>query len=88
MNPEHLSDALTRHLTTIYHGVDSVDSQNHQQLGDQLIELMNLQQATTEPTRYTNHWDEQDCIVISYGDSVLQPDEKPLQTLKRFLDRY
>ena len=88
MNPDSLSDALTRHLTTIYQGVDGVDSQNHQQLGNQLIELMNLQQATTEPTRYTNHWDEQDCIVISYGDSVLQPDEKPLQTLKRFLDRY
>jgi|TARA_B110000977_G_scaffold172860_1_gene225566 sucrose phosphorylase len=88
MNPDHLSDALTRHLTTIYDGVQGVDSDNYPELSNQLIELMGLQQATSEPTRYINHWDEKDCLVIAYGDSVLQPDEKPLQTLKRFLDRY
>ena len=49
MNPNHLADALTRHLTTIYEGVDAVDSQNHKQLSNQLIELMGLQQATTKP---------------------------------------
>ena len=49
MNPNHLADALTRHLTTIYEGVDAVDSQNHKQLSNQLIELMGLQQATPNP---------------------------------------
>ena len=88
MNPDHLSDALSRHLTTIYDAVQGVDSDSYPELSNQLIELMGLHQATSEPTRYINHWDEQDCLVITYGDSVLQQNEKPLQTLKRFLDRY
>ena len=79
MNPDHLSDVLGRHLKTIYEGVHGVDSDNHPQLANQLIELMGLQQATTEPTRYINHWDEKDCLVITYGDTVLQHNEKPLK---------
>jgi sucrose phosphorylase len=88
MNPEQLANSIGRHLETIYQSVEGVAREDHEQLCNELIELMGLQQATTEPTRYSNHWDEQDCILISYGDSVLQPDEMPLQSLKRFLDRY
>ncbi|MCF7971449.1 MAG: alpha-amylase [Methylococcaceae bacterium] len=31
------------------------------------------------------HWSEQDLILITYGDSIQQADEKPLQTLHEFL---
>ena len=88
MNPEHLSNTLKRHLETIYAGVEGVKSEDCEQLCDELIGLMRVQQANTEPARYINHWDETDCLVISYGDSILQQGEKPLHTLKQFLDRY
>jgi len=88
MNPEHLSNTLKRHLETIYAGVEGVESEDYEQLCDELIGLMRVQQANTEPARYINHWDETDCLVISYGDSILQQGEKPLHTLKQFLDRY
>ena len=88
MNPEHLSNTLKRHLETIYAGVEGVESDHYEQLCDELIGLMRVQQANTEPARYINHWDETDCLMISYGDSILQQGEKPLHTLKQFLDRY
>ncbi|MDC0088876.1 sugar phosphorylase [Porticoccaceae bacterium] len=88
MNPEHLANTLKRHLETIYAGVEGVESDHYEQLCDELIGLMRVQQASIEPTRYINHWDETDCLVISYGDSILQQGEKPLHTLKQFLDRY
>lgn len=31
------------------------------------------------------HWNQQDVILITYGDSIKQPDKKPLQTLYEFL---
>ena len=33
-------------------------------------------------------WTESDCLLITYGDSIVQSDETPLKTLKRFLDEY
>ena len=32
-------------------------------------------------------WDQKDSILITYGDMILAPGEKPLATLKRFLDQ-
>ncbi|MFW2371797.1 MAG: sugar phosphorylase [Gammaproteobacteria bacterium] len=34
------------------------------------------------------HWSEQDVLLISYGDSILEPDTLPLQSLHRFLNQY
>ena len=30
-------------------------------------------------------WDQQDCFVITYGDSIKAPDARPLETLYSFL---
>jgi sucrose phosphorylase len=35
-----------------------------------------------------NKWSENNVQIITYGDSVIQPDEKPLVTLKKFLKKY
>ena len=49
---------------------------------------MRLEKVEPIKNRYINHWDEKDSILICYGDSVLEPDQKPLVTLKSFLDSY
>jgi sucrose phosphorylase len=79
-----LFNNLKHHLEAIYETVDGVD---YSRLCDELIEIMRLQNVDSEPARYVNHWDESDCLVISYGDSILQAGEKPLHSLKRFLDK-
>lgn len=50
--------------------------------------LMQIEDATYHPTRTRNHWSEQDAIMITYGDSLQTDGEKPLKTLKHFLDKH
>ena len=80
-----LTQQIEHHLEHIYRGteVNEIDK-----LATELIQLMRLEKVEPIKNRYINHWDEKDSILISYGDSILQPDQKPLETLKLFLDTY
>ncbi|GAB5452740.1 MAG: alpha-amylase family glycosyl hydrolase [Halioglobus sp.] len=55
-------------------------------LAQQLIAVMGLEQDSEQVPHQVNHWSERDAIVITYGDTFLREGEKPLQTLKAFLD--
>ncbi len=83
MKNTQLFNSVKHHIEAIYATVDGID---YRDLSVDLIDIMRLQQVTSEPVRYINHWDESDCLVISYGDSILQADETPLHSLKHFLD--
>ena len=80
-----LTQQIEHHLEFIYRGteVDKTD-----RLAAELIQLMRLEKIKPINNRYINHWDEKDSILICYGDSVLEPDQKPLASLKSFLDTY
>lgn len=80
-----LTQQIEHHLEFIYRGteVDKTD-----RLAAELIQLMRLEKIKPIKNRYINHWDEKDSILICYGDSVLDPDQKPLASLKSFLDTY
>ncbi|MGB0449908.1 MAG: sugar phosphorylase, partial [Porticoccaceae bacterium] len=85
MKNSQLISSVRHHIEAIYETVDSVD---YQHLSEELIAIMRLQQVDDgQPIRYINHWDEADCLVISYGDSILQEGETPLHSLKHFLDK-
>ena len=79
-----LFDRVQRHVDAIYHsnplGADISG------LAEELLQLMRLEGCTEGPAQYVNYWSQRDAIAISYGDSLLNGDEKPLQTLKRFFD--
>jgi sucrose phosphorylase len=81
-----LRERVQRHLDAIYH--QNPLGANFEGLADELLELMDLDDSMESPEQYINHWDQRDAIVITYGDSVLCEGERPLQTLKRFLDAY
>jgi sucrose phosphorylase len=83
---KHLSQCLQDHLQVIYDGMPL--SLSYEDLGQQLIDAMRLEHCPATPEQYTNHWSEKDAIVITYGDSLLNENEKPLHTLERFLDHY
>ena len=81
-----LKSKLTQQLNFIYKDVELTIS--CEDLSDQLVELMRLNESCTVPVAYENHWSQKDIIMITYGDSVMKPDEKPLVTLQHFMDHY
>ena len=80
-----LNPQIEHHLETIYKGTDVCDLTT---LASDLIRLMRLDDVEPIKNRYINHWDQKDSVLICYGDSVLESDQKPLSTLKSFLDTY
>lgn len=55
-------------------------------LAAQLMDAMGVAADAEPPPAHQNHWDESDIVLITYADTVQQAGEKPLVTLKRFLD--
>lgn len=79
-----LKHKLIQQLTFIYQDIElelSVDA-----LAQDLIDIMQLSDECSTPVPFTNHWSEQDIILITYGDSIVSSDEMPLKTLKHFMD--
>lgn len=82
---DSLKQRLLDHLQVIYQDIEHVDKTA---LSQSLIEEMRLDQTIFEPLQHQNHWSEKDTILITYGDSLLNENEKPLHTLARFLDQH
>ena len=79
-----LKQTVSYHLQAIYHEVApqlSVDA-----LCKEIITLMRLDEEFHDIVPHKNNWDQQDMVLITYGNSVQQQDEAPLKTLHRFLD--
>ena len=75
-----LEHRIKEHLTIIYPDV------NLAPLTADLLRLMHLQDDCARPKAHQNHWDQSDCLLITYGDSIVKADERPLVTLKHFLN--
>jgi sucrose phosphorylase len=73
---------IGEHLLFIYpdHPADS--------LIDQLIEEIGMGRNLQAPTPHQNNWDESDCVLITYGNTIKNAGEKPLHTLHRFLNTH
>lgn len=73
---------IGEHLLFIYpdHPADS--------LIDQLIEEIGMGRNLQPPTPHQNNWDESDCVLITYGNTIKNAGEKPLHTLHRFLNTH
>jgi sucrose phosphorylase len=81
----HLYDRVIEHLHAIYgdqitSGIDA--------LASDVIGLMGLDPKQDVVNQVRNLWDQKEIVMITYGDSVLQRDIKPLKTLKTFVDKY
>ena len=83
---ELLLERVRHHLEAIYH--DNPLSADLDGLPETLIALMRIQQPEVAPAQHVNHWNASDAIVITYGDSLQARGERPLVTLKNFLDEY
>ena len=83
---ENLRQILQRQLEVIYDGI--VLDRSYEVLADELLHLMRLEQKIENPRAHHNNWDQQDVILITYGDSVLEEDETPLKSLDHFINTY
>ncbi len=81
-----LLERVRLHIRQIYH--DNPLGADLEGLPEALLDLMRLDQSAPEPPRHTSHWDQSDALVITYADSLRVEDEKPLVTLKHFLDQW
>lgn len=83
-----LHEKVTHHLDMIY-----ADVQLNNSTSDIATSLMNAigivePSDIANPQSHFNYWDQDDIIMITYGDSVIEKDERPLVTLNRFLHKY
>ena len=82
----------TQHLLEmIYHETDinvSFNVLTEALLKDMRLEQASHQIASHEQVRPSDLWDQSTTVMITYGDSFLSDKEKPLITLKHFLDEH
>tara|TARA_R110000744_G_scaffold117745_1_gene220123 strand:- start:17459 stop:19204 length:1746 start_codon:yes stop_codon:yes gene_type:complete len=83
---EPLKNKLIQQLSTIYENI--ILKQSTDEIAETLIDIMRLTDDITPPQPFTNHWSETDIVLITYGDSIIKAGQKPLQTLKGFLDNH
>ena len=85
---DQLHDKVKHHLESIY--ADVKLDVSYETLATELMNTIGIQQQTdiASPKSHHNYWDEDDIIMITYGDSVIDDDERPLVTLNKFLHRY
>lgn len=85
---EQLKLKVIHHLNVIYKDIP-LPMSNDVFAGDLLNEIgLGENSNCPPPSPHKNHWDQQDVVLITYGDSVLESEEVPLVTLRRFLDTY
>ncbi|MEO0368479.1 MAG: sugar phosphorylase [Pseudomonadota bacterium] len=78
--PETLREVVADHVSRVYESLDSAE------LAEQLVGFMGVAADSPHHPPHENHWDNNDVWMITYGDSIVCKQEKPLQTLKRFID--
>lgn len=85
---ELLADKVLHHLEVIYAEVDL--KTDLAILASKLIAIMRLEDvsAINIPVPHQNNWSQEDVVLITYGDSLEQPQVKPLTTLDHFLNTY
>jgi sucrose phosphorylase len=81
-----LLERVAKQLSFIYAGGEL--SSGMEALAAELLDVMRLDYGLSQVDPYLNHWDQRDALVITYGDSILKAGERPLQTLKHWLDHH
>lgn len=82
---QQLKQTVLHHLTAIY--TDTSPELSLLALCDDIINIMRLNQDYKESLSHRNNWDQNDVILITYGNSIKKEGEAPLKTLHRFLNK-
>lgn len=80
MDEQSLLTDIEAHLTKLY-------PSEYRDIAARILSVINQYAPQIEPGQ-TEKWSEQDVILITYGDSILEQEETPLHTLFRFLSTH
>lgn len=78
----NLHKRILDHLDTVY-----TDNDNYF-LAKQISQIMEFSDDEPSVASHRNLWSQQDIVAITYGNSIINEDEKPLHTLNGFLTEY
>lgn len=81
----NLSQRVDAHLNMLFS--DRLSPDILAQWRDRLLKAMRLPGQQIPPEASRNLWDESDIALITYGDSIQSPEQKPLQVLHNFLNQ-
>lgn len=81
---KQLKQKLVKQLAIIYEDIQLDES--YESIAQSLLDIMEPSSEVASSQPFTNHWSEEDVILITYGDSIIDGEQPPLQTLKCFLD--
>ena len=81
----NLSQRVDAHLNMLFS--DRLSPDILAQWRDRLLKAMRLPGQQIPPAAFRNLWDESDIALITYGDSIQSPEQKPLQVLHNFLNQ-
>lgn len=84
MQQPALLQRLIHQLDFIYEEIEL--SESTEAIARRLLGHMRLTEDTPSPTPHRNLWNQSDIAMITYGDTLVQPGEAPLETLGRFLN--
>ena len=79
-----LQQKLAQQLAFIYQDTELAVSP--EAIAADLISIMRVSEDCQAAKPFSNHWSEQDVVLITYGDSIINEQQPPLKTLKHFLD--
>lgn len=77
---QEILQRITEHLAVIYPDLD------HDFVARELLAEMSMGRNIQRPVPFHNNWNEQDTILITYGNTVLNNGELPLHSLHRFMN--
>jgi len=77
-----LNEQILAHLDNIYSGSDN------QTLADSLCAIMCFEQSVEPVSTHVNLWDQSDIVAITYGNSIVEQEAMPLDTLLTFFNKY
>lgn len=55
---------------------------------ERLVAEIGMGRNLQAPVPHSNNWDERDCVLITYGNTIKNDAEKPLHTLHKFLNNH
>lgn len=86
MTQQHSANEL--HHKLVIHLKKVYPTEQVEALAQSLINTMQLDAGYQEPVPHQNNWNEQDIAVITYADTLLDADKKPLTVLHQFAKDY
>jgi sucrose phosphorylase len=86
MTQQHSANEL--HHKLVIHLKKVYPTEQAEALAQSLINTMQLDAGYQEPVPHQNNWNEQDIAVITYADTLLDADKKPLTVLHQFAKDY